>query len=395
MTSPLHAAVAEYLERRPPSFDVAMGPVAASRARALLQPLLPATARLHTGAGAALPHVEGPVIWVLAPEDLRGPDRAELLERVWSADPARPVLYGGTRSRETLLDAINTWRVLQVVPDEPAEPRLLVDAVKKAHELVRLEAGLERAEEELRKDTERLEQTLGALERAQARLLETERLATLGHITRELVPVLTAHLQALQEFNTLIGHGLHGRDPRMEELLTLAFGGIKSLQVLLEEVGSYVSSRPEVYRLEPEDVDAVVRFAVSFSRFDPLARERVLETALQSEARARCDSFRMYQVLINLLRNAFQATPRRGRVSVRTGVEGHWVTIEVENDGDPIPPEIQEQMWKPFFSTKGQDGMGLGLSMARSVVERHGGALTCTSAPGRRTCFRIRLPLVR
>jgi signal transduction histidine kinase len=58
-----------------------------------------------------------------------------------------------------------------------------------------------------------------------------------------------------------------------------------------------------------------------------------------------------------------------------------------------IPPEVQARLFEPFFTTKGDEGSGLGLSMCRATVERHGGTLTCESRDGK-TRFRIRLPRV-
>jgi signal transduction histidine kinase len=201
-----------------------------------------------------------------------------------------------------------------------------------------------------------------------------------------------AHLEALEQFGQTVGAGVLARDEQFEELHTLAVGGIRSMQAMLDEVRSFAASRPESYRLVPEDLDGIVKFAVEFSRFDPLARERTLTTDLGAGVRVRADALRLYQVLLNLLRNAFQASPRRGRVVVRTGRDGDAAVVDVENEGEPIPPDVRAQIFEPFFTTKGDAGLGLGLSMSRVVVERHGGTITCESAPGRRTTFRVRLP---
>jgi signal transduction histidine kinase len=69
------------------------------------------------------------------------------------------------------------------------------------------------------------------------------------------------------------------------------------------------------------------------------------------------------------------------------------VVIDVENSGEPIPPDIKGRLFEPFFSTKGEAGMGLGLSTCKSAIERHGGTITCRSEPGEATRFRIRLPV--
>jgi signal transduction histidine kinase len=163
---------------------------------------------------------------------------------------------------------------------------------------------------------------------------------------------------------------------------------------MLDEIRGYAESRPENYKLELQDADEIVRFAVSFCRYDPLAVRRRVFSELGSKAKIRADTFRLYQSFINLLRNAFQATPAGGEIVVRssTSADEQDVLIEIENTGEPIPPDVQKHLFEPFFSTKGEEGMGLGLSMCKSAIEKHGGSITCSSGPGQRTRFLIRLP---
>jgi signal transduction histidine kinase len=100
------------------------------------------------------------------------------------------------------------------------------------------------------------------------------------------------------------------------------------------------------------------------------------------------------QVWTNLLANAADALDGSGVIRIRTGADGTWVVVEIEDDGPGIPPDVQERMFDPFFTTKpiGQ-GTGLGLDISRRIVqEQHGGDLTCESEPGR-TLFRVRLPV--
>jgi signal transduction histidine kinase len=378
--------------RNPVPLQICLGPAAEEAVARDFAAEAPKGARILSFERGRAPEPGGPAIVVLAPEDLQPPTRAAVRKLVEAARPGRTILYGGTRTREVLLDAINTWRVFRIVPDD-TRPSVLIDAIGKAYELLQLDCGLERAAEELEQENRNLEQALRALEETQAKLRHAERLATLGRITSSLIPVIAGHLDALQEFNALVSGGAQRRDPRLDELLGYAFTGIRSLDAMLEEIRGYAESRPEVLRLEVEDVDAIVRFATAFSRFDPLASRREVVADLRAGARIRGDCFRLYQVLINLLRNAFQACPQGGSVVVRTWVDGGEAVIDIENDGEPIPPAILPRLFQPFFTTKGEQGMGLGLSMCKATVERHGGTIGCTSKPGERTRFRIRLPV--
>jgi len=94
------------------------------------------------------------------------------------------------------------------------------------------------------------------------------------------------------------------------------------------------------------------------------------------------DSAGLEQVLINLLQNAFQATPRGGTVSLTTRVRGRLLEFVVQDNGPGIPPEHLDRIFEPFFTTKGSgEGTGLGLSLSQTIVRRHRGTLVGENVP--------------
>ncbi|RME26958.1 MAG: ATPase, partial [Deltaproteobacteria bacterium] len=99
------------------------------------------------------------------------------------------------------------------------------------------------------------------------------------------------------------------------------------------------------------------------------------------------------QVLMNLMVNAAQAMNGSGIMTIRTRFEDDWVKASISDTGPGIPPELQEKIFEPLFTTKepGQ-GTGLGLAISREIIERHGGKLTVDSTPGRGATFTIWLP---
>ncbi len=384
---------------RPPKPDpiplqVVLGPVAAITVERAIAAESLKGVRVIKFVGGAPPVLTGPTVLVLAAEDLKGRSRGTLLHLAEAARPGRPILIGGTRNRDLLLEAINQWRVFRILSDD-VRPAVLIDAVTKAHALAVMESELNNAAVDLEVENTGLAEAVRALQESQARLRHLQRLATLGRVTSGLIPVIAGHLAALQEFNILVGSGVHRRDPRLEELLGYAVTGVRTLDAMLDEIRNYAESRPEVLRLDVEDVDALARFAVAFSSFDPLIGSRTIRADFSSGARIRGDCFRLYQVLINLIRNAFQAAPPQGNIVVRTSIDGDHAVIDVENDGPPIPDEIKARLFQPFFSTKGANGLGLGLAMCRTTIERHGGSISVQSEEGENTRFRIRLPLDR
>jgi signal transduction histidine kinase len=97
--------------------------------------------------------------------------------------------------------------------------------------------------------------------------------------------------------------------------------------------------------------------------------------------------------VMNIVINARQALSEGGEVWVRTRQENGWATIEVADSGQGIPPDLMDKITQPFFTTKGEDGSGLGLSVARKVVARHEGEIEFDSIVGEGTTVTIRLPV--
>ncbi len=106
-----------------------------------------------------------------------------------------------------------------------------------------------------------------------------------------------------------------------------------------------------------------------------------------------CMPFQLNQVFLNLMVNAAQAIDGRGRITLRTRVEGDAVTVQVTDTGGGMSPEVIKRIFDPFFTTKPVGkGTGLGLSVTHSIVARHRGHISVVSSPGEGTTFTVRLP---
>ncbi|WP_043991446.1 sensor histidine kinase [Leptospira santarosai] len=106
-----------------------------------------------------------------------------------------------------------------------------------------------------------------------------------------------------------------------------------------------------------------------------------------------CNPDELNQVWTNLIQNAIQALKGKGKIEISVFPQNNFVVVEIEDDGPGIPVKIQDRIWDPFFTTKDQgEGTGLGLGIAKGIVEKHKGKITLTSHPGK-TIFRIELPV--
>ena len=154
-------------------------------------------------------------------------------------------------------------------------------------------------------------------------------------------------------------------------------------------------------QLRKELIDAapVVRHAVEAVR--PLVEERKHELLLSftsTDLRLEADPTRLEQILVNLLTNAAKYTPAGGRIQLIAGVEGGEVVFRVRDNGVGIPPEMLPRMFDLFAQgdrslARSEGGLGIGLTLVRSLAELHGGTVTATSdGPGKGSEFVVRLP---
>jgi signal transduction histidine kinase len=152
-------------------------------------------------------------------------------------------------------------------------------------------------------------------------------------------------------------------------------------------------------RREPTDLAQLVRDAAAASRAQADAAEVTIAVELPSDLPPLpLDPARMRQVLLNLIANAMRYTPGGGTLFIRCGITASdgrkEVVLEVEDTGPGIAPEDLPHVFDRFYKARDSSGMGLGLSIARSLVEAHGGTISAHSPFGRGTTIRIILPLV-
>jgi signal transduction histidine kinase len=106
------------------------------------------------------------------------------------------------------------------------------------------------------------------------------------------------------------------------------------------------------------------------------------------------DPAQIHQVLLNMLLNAIQAIDGEGQIVVKLDGLEHYVAVSISDNGPGIPPETLKNIFRPFFTTKGH-GTGLGLSLARRIIEDHGGSIEVSSTVGQGTTFVVLIPYER
>jgi two-component system sensor histidine kinase HydH len=142
-----------------------------------------------------------------------------------------------------------------------------------------------------------------------------------------------------------------------------------------------------------KDIGATVEHAVLFARQQAITKRITIELNNDEEIPAvDHDPHQINQVLLNLLLNAIQAMDKPGTIYVTLRRDKDAALITVADQGKGIAPETLPNIFRPFFTTKGH-GTGLGLSLARRIVESHRGTISVRSEVGKGTQFVIRLPI--
>ena len=339
----------------------------------------------------------GPAVLVFTDADLKSSYQTWLRALAHAAAPGRPVVIGGADDRRTLLQAINEWRAYRLLPHGTPMVAVL-DAIRRAHEMLTLDIAVRVCARELLDGCRRLATTVAELEATQERLLHAERLATVGRIVGALMNRMGEQSQRLEAFwKCLSAESASAGAPassrlRKEELLACLMEAHQSFDALLADMLALAEDRPPDAEVRDEDLDALVQRTVRLFHYDPLGRERDIRVGCSSQAWVRVDGNRVRHALLNLLRNAAQATEPGAQIHVRAMEQGGAAVVEVEDSGEGMSRETLQQIFTPFFTTKGASGMGLGLRLSRAAIEGHGGTLECTSTLGGGTKFSIRLP---
>ncbi|MEQ8762929.1 MAG: ATP-binding protein [Planctomycetota bacterium] len=168
---------------------------------------------------------------------------------------------------------------------------------------------------------------------------------------------------------------------------------VKRLEGILDDFVRF--TRGHRIETEPVPVAALLHELVDF--YSPEAAKNGVGVQLSLEPDlppVEVDRDYLKQALLNLLLNATQAIGRQGQIVLRARRDGDFVAIEVIDDGPGIPPDKLGRIFEAYFSTR-RGGSGLGLPLARRIIEEHGGTLTVESEVGQGTDFTIRLPAGR
>jgi signal transduction histidine kinase len=280
---------------------------------------------------------------------------------------------------------------------------------------------------ELRERTSELSSSLDELRTAQDRLVQTEKLASLGQLTAGIAHEIKNPLNFVNNFSALSGELIDElndvlktteMDDRtreeIDELTHMLKGNLEKVVQHGKRADSIVKnmllhSREGSGEHRPADINAIVEESLNLAYHGARAERSGFNITLKRDldpAAGMVDLFpqEITRVFLNLISNGFYAANKRKEagsggdfeptLSATTRNLGNKVEIRIRDNGTGIPQEVKEKMFNPFFTTKpAGEGTGLGLSMSHDiVVKQHGGTIDVTTEPGAFTEFIITLP---
>jgi len=281
--------------------------------------------------------------------------------------------------------------------------------------------------EDVQSRTRELAKSLEELRTAQDRLVQTEKLASLGQLTAGIAHEIKNPLNFVNNFSAisvelidelrqaLAGVEMDGKvKSQIDEIEEMLKGNLEKVVQHGKRADSIVKnmllhSRQGSGEHRPIDINAVVEESLNLAYHGARAEKQGFNITLQRSLDPTAGEVDLYpqeftRVLLNLISNGFYAATKRKAqsnggnfeptLSAATKNLGDSVEIRIRDNGTGIPPDVKEKMFNPFFTTKpAGEGTGLGLSLSYDIiVKQHGGSIDVDTQPGEFTEFKIILP---
>jgi two-component system NtrC family sensor kinase len=248
---------------------------------------------------------------------------------------------------------------------------------------------------------QRVEEKTRDLEGAQRALFEREKMASIGRlaatvaheVNNPLEGILTYARLTLKKLEKVVADG--GPRAEMQENLHTIERESRRCGDLMRNLLAFARKTPSQH--EPHDLNELIHHGLALVRHQMDLRGIELKAELQEGLPLTpCDAGQIRQVILAILVNATEAMPAGGVLRVSTLVDSRRQNVEMRfrDTGVGIPPDVLPHIFDPFFTTKeNQQNTGLGLAVAHSILDQHGGSITVKSVPGQGSEFLVSLPL--
>ena len=258
-----------------------------------------------------------------------------------------------------------------------------------------------KAEEALLESNRQLSAALGQLRATQQEIIQRERMHALGRMANGIAHDFNNALAPILGFSELLllKPETLGDQKKVRNYVGMIHSAAKSSAKVVSRLREFYRYRDESEVFTPVVVNDVVLQAISLTQ--PQWKDQALATGVNIDIRTEMadvptvpgNEAEIREIIVNLIFNAIDAIPKRGTITIRTAVQGRWVVITVADDGLGMTDEVKARCLEPFYSTKADQGSGLGLGSVYGVVRRHQGEIDIQSEPGRGTTVAVSLPI--
>ena len=250
---------------------------------------------------------------------------------------------------------------------------------------------------------EKVEERTEQLRVAQQKLMQADRLSSLGQLSASVAHEINNPLSGVLNLSMLMQRILKddgipkGREAEFRKYLDQVATETARTGRIVSDLLAF-SRRSKPHRSDV-DLNAIVGTTLSLVSHKLKLMNVDVECALDAALpHLLADGSQLQQVVMNLVLNGAEATRAKGagrlRIATRSSEDKKDVLLEVKDNGEGMSPELKERIFDPFFTTKDDGkGVGLGLAVVYGIVQAHGGDIEVTSVPGRETLFRVTLPV--
>jgi PAS domain S-box-containing protein len=275
------------------------------------------------------------------------------------------------------------------------------EALKKSEEELRAsneelratEEELRATNEELQTANEELQAANEKLKETQEQLIRSEKLAAIGKLAGGVGHELRNPLGAIKNAvyyikGKLINSELAKTEPRIIEFLGIMDDEISSSNKIINDLLNF--SRVAKPAVSPTKIQKVMEDALS--RLTVHENVEVINKVDANLPEVEIDADQIRQVFVNIATNAIQAMPEGGKLTIDAKKGDKFLEVAISDTGDGIPEDAIGKIFDPLFTTRAK-GIGLGLAVCKSIIERHGGAIGVESKVGEGATFTVKLPL--
>ena len=225
------------------------------------------------------------------------------------------------------------------------------------------------------------------LREAQEKLLKTERFAAIGELAGLIGHDLRNPLQGISGATYYLkARSVPEEDDKGREMLATIERCVEYSNKIVNDLLEYSKE----IRVELEETNPQSLVVDSLRQVSTPASVEIVDETL-SNPTLKIDKCKLERVFVNLIKNAFDAMPNGGKLTVKSESVGGDVVFSFSDTGTGMTPEVMSKLWTPLFTTKAK-GMGFGLAICKRIVEAHGGKITAQTEEGKGSLFTVTLP---